>query len=43
MNEVELRNIVGGFNWGFWAIIGGGVSLVLGFFEGLVNPVKCGK
>ena len=43
MKRDELTLIVGGASWGFWTIVGGAVSFVLGFIEGLVNPVKCGK
>lgn len=43
MTKDELENVVGGAGWGFWAAIGAGVSFILGFFEGLVNPVRCGK
>ncbi len=43
MNKSELTQVVGGAGWGFWTIVGGAVSFVLGFIEGLVNPVKCGK
>lgn len=43
MNELELKEVVGGASWGFWLTIGGGVSFILGFIEGLINPMKCGK
>lgn len=43
MNKNELENIVGGASWGFWTAVGAGISFILGFFEGLVNPVRCGK
>lgn len=43
MGKIELTQVVGGGGWGFWTIVGGAVSFVLGFIEGLVNPVKCGK
>jgi len=43
MNDTELKEVVGGASWGIWAAIGGVVSFVLGFFEGLANPVRCGK
>ncbi len=43
MSKTELISVVGGASWGFWTIIGGAVSFVLGLIEGLVNPIKCGK
>jgi hypothetical protein len=43
MSETELLNVTGGAGWGFWAVIGGAVSFVLGFFEGITNPVRCGR
>lgn len=43
MTKSELTNVVGGFSWGFWTAVGAGISFIFGFFEGLVNPVQCGK
>ena len=43
MKREELANVVGGAGWGFWSIVGGVVSFVLGFIEGIVNPISCGK
>lgn len=43
MNKDELTLVVGGAGWGFWSIVGGTVSFILGFIEGIVNPVKCGR
>lgn len=43
MSKEELTLVVGGASWGFWTILGGAVSFVLGFIEGLVNPITCGK
>lgn len=43
MTNEELTEVVGGIGWGFWTAIGAGVSFLFGLFEGLINPVKCGK
>ncbi len=43
MSREELINVVGGAKWGFWTIIGSAISFVLGFIEGIVNPIKCGS
>ena len=43
MSETELKEVVGGAGWGFWAVVGGIVSFALGLIDGIVNPVKCGK
>ena len=41
MNELELKEIVGGASWGFWSIVGGAVSFLLGLYEGLSTPGIC--
>lgn len=43
MSDIELKEVVGGVSWGFWAIIGGAVSFILGMIDGIANPVACGK
>lgn len=43
MNSNELSNVKGGFSYGLWGTAGLIIAFVLGFFEGLVNPVRCGK
>lgn len=44
MTNEELSSVVGGGSWAlFWTGIGAAVSFVLGFLDGLANPVKCGK
>lgn len=43
LSDNELSNINGGASWGIWSILGGVVTFILGFYEGIINPVKCGK
>lgn len=43
MSKEELTKVTGGVSWGLWGIAGGIVAFILGFFEGVMNPVKCGK
>ena len=44
MNREELLSVQGGISWAALAGIGGGIiTFILGLFEGLTNPVKCGK
>lgn len=43
MSELELKEVVGGAGWGFWTVLGGAVTFVMGFIDGLINPIKCGK
>jgi len=44
MTREELENVVGGISWGMlWTGIGAAVTFLLGFFDGIANPIKCGK
>lgn len=43
MTREELNNVYGGVSWGMWAGLGSAITFILGFLEGLVNPVLCGK
>lgn len=44
MTKEELENVVGGVSWGLvWTGIGAVVTFVLGFIDGMINPIKCGK
>ncbi len=43
MKSEELREISGGISWGFIGLGGTILTFLLGFLEGLTNPVKCGR
>jgi len=43
MSNEELTYVIGGMSWGIWATFGAAITFVLGFVEGLINPIKCGK
>lgn len=43
MTREELLDIKGGISWGLLGFGGGLLTFLLGFLEGLTNPVKCGK
>ncbi len=41
LNEVELKEINGGISYGLWAILGGIVTFVIGFLDGITRPLRC--
>lgn len=43
MSNEELTSVIGGMSWGIWASLGAAITFCLGFVEGLINPIKCGK
>lgn len=43
MSKEELINVKGGVSWALLGAGGAILTFLLGFLEGLVNPVKCGK
>ncbi len=43
MTEEELSEVTGGISWGLLGLGGALVTFLLGFLEGITNPVKCGK
>lgn len=43
MSNEELKEINGGISWGLIGLGGTIVTFLLGFLEGLTNPVKCGR
>ena len=43
MNKDELLEVKGGISWGLLGVGGAIVTFLLGFLEGIVNPIKCGK
>lgn len=43
MTNEELLEVRGEISFKLWGIAGLIVTFILGFFEGVANPVKCGK
>ncbi len=43
MTKDELMKVEGGISWGLWGIAGMIASFIMGFYEGVMNPVRCGK
>ena len=43
MTYEELKEVRGGISWGLIGFGGGVLTFLLGFLEGLTNPLKCGK
>ena len=43
LSKEEMLNVTGGISWGLWGIGGVIFTFILGFFEGVMNPIKCGK
>lgn len=43
MTNYELSEVKGGLSFKAWGVAGLIVSFILGFFEGITNPVRCGK
>ncbi len=43
ITKEELMKVEGGVSWGLWGIAGVIASFIMGFYEGVMNPVRCGK
>ena len=44
LNELELKQINGGaFKFGLGAIIGAGISFLIGLIDGYMRPLSCNK
>lgn len=43
LTNEELTEVYGGISWGIWGVGGVIFTFILGFFEGVMNPIKCGK
>ncbi len=43
MTNEELINTVGGISWGLIGVGGAILTFLLGFLDGMTNPIKCGK
>lgn len=43
LTNEELTKVYGGISWGIWGVGGVIFTFILGFFEGVMNPIKCGK
>jgi lactobin A/cerein 7B family class IIb bacteriocin len=44
LTNAELANINGGaIKWGLITIFGGLISVIAGFIDGFINPLKCRK
>lgn len=41
LNDIELKNINGGINFGLLSILGGIVTFVIGILDGITRPLKC--
>lgn len=42
LNKEEMLKINGGgFNLGFWALIGSGIAFIVGIIDGFTRPYKC--
>lgn len=42
VKEQELKNIYGGgFNFGLAALIGAGISFIIGVIDGYIRPLAC--
>jgi len=44
LSEYELKNINGGaFKFGIGALIGAGISFIIGLIDGYMRPLSCNK
>ena len=43
LEEKELKQIVGGFSFGLGAVIGAGITFLIGLIDGFVRPLGCNK
>ena len=43
LSKEEMLNVNGGISWGLWGIGAMIFGFIIGFFDGVMNPIKCGK
>jgi bacteriocin-like protein len=41
LNDEELKNISGGYNFRWLSILGGIITFVIGILDGITRPLKC--